>query len=475
MLSRRRLIGLGLAGATLSGCTRIARGLDGDRLPADLTLPAGDVHPTVRLLDRAGFGPRPGEVAEVERTGREAWLESQLHPDDNEPSGLKFQLSRLDVSNIDGMELRDMPENEMLRQMSQAAILRAIYSPWQLRERMVDFWTNHFNIYARKGLAAYRKPNDDLHVIRANALLTFPNLLRASAHSPAMLAFLDNRQNMRGVANENYARELMELHTLGVHGGYTQYDVQEVARCFTGWTVEDGFLQHRGAFKFDPERHDRGEKTVLGVKIPAEGGQNDGEHVLEILAHHPACARFIAQKMVRHFLGGANEAWVSKLAKIYTETGGDIPSMLRPLLLSQEALEGDPVSKRPLDFVVSALRALDADTDGGRQIQDHLVAMGQPLFEWPMPDGYPDKTSAWTGSLLARWNFALKLASNQLEGSTVDLKHLASRIGQGGDADKMVAVVLPGRDLAHIQEAAKGAELSQFAALSLCAPEFQWR
>lgn len=472
-MTRRELLLAGASAATLAGCARIARRLDDD-LPPDLRIPGGDVRPAVRLLNRAGFGPRPGQLAAIEAHPLEAWVDQQLLADDSESTGLSLQLSRLEALRIDGMELRDIPESEILRQLSQAAILRATYSKWQLRERMVDFWTNHFNIYGRKGLAAYRKTTDDVDVIRRHALGTFPALLRASAHSAAMLAYLDNRQNIRGAANENYARELMELHTLGVHGGYTQQDVQEVARCFTGWTVEDRFLRHAGAFRFDDERHDHGPKTVLGHEIPGGRGIEDGEQVLTILVEHPACARFIATKLCRYFLGRNDSPWVEKLARIYSETGGDIPSMLKPLLLSEELLRGPGVVKRPFDFVVSALRALDATTDARQHLQRHLEAMGQPLFEWPMPDGYPDRTSAWTGSLLSRWNFAFSLARGQIADTSVDLQRLQERLA--GDAvAEFTALAMPGEGDARLRSAAQSHDAGTVAALALCSPEFQWR
>ena len=472
-MTRRELLLAGASAATLAGCARIARRLDDD-LPPDLRIPGGDVRPAVRLLNRAGFGPRPGQLAAIEAHPLEAWVDQQLLADDSESTGLSLQLSRLEALRIDGMELRDIPESEILRQLSQAAILRATYSKWQLRERMVDFWTNHFNIYGRKGLAAYRKTTDDVDVIRRHALGTFPALLRASAHSAAMLAYLDNRQNIRGAANENYARELMELHTLGVHGGYTQQDVQEVARCFTGWTVEDRFLRHAGAFRFDDERHDHGPKTVLGHEIPGGRGIEDGEQVLTILVEHPACARFIATKLCRYFLGRNDSPWVEKLARIYSETGGDIPSMLKPLLLSEELLRGPGVVKRPFDFVVSALRALDATTDARQHLQRHLEAMGQPLFEWPMPDGYPDRTSAWTGSLLSRWNFAFSLARGQIADTSVDLQRLQERLA--GDAvAEFTALAMPDEGDARLRSAVQSHDAGTVAALALCSPEFQWR
>jgi uncharacterized protein (DUF1800 family) len=355
----------------------------------------------------------------------------------------------------------------ILSQLQQAALLRATYSDWQLKERMVDFWTNHFNIYARKGLGIYRKPQDDIGVVRENALGSFPAMLHASSRSPAMLVYLDNQVNKAGVPNENYARELMELHSLGIGGGYTQQDVQEVARCFTGWTVENRYLHAYGQLRFDPDAHDKGVKKVLGQVIPSMG-EDEVPYVVDILANHPSTARFIAKKLCGHFLGKREGPWVDKLATIYKDTKGSIGAMLEPLLLSDALRDGPPVAKRPLDFVVSALRAYAAESDCGRPIQQHLSNMGQGLFEWPMPDGYPDRTSAWTGSLLARWNFAFELCSNQVSGTNVDFENLGRKMEEFDPSELAL-------DTSAKLKSLPPADNERMAALALCAPEFQWR
>jgi hypothetical protein len=494
-----RLSSLGAAGTLLGGCSKIVQRYTAPSPPATVRLPAGDVEPTVRLLNRVAFGPTPGEVARVAKIGAASYIETQLNPDDGEENLLMLRLRGVEVLRSDAMELRDLQEHEVLRQLQQAALLRAVYSRHQLRERLVDFWSNHFNIYARKGYGAYLKSTDEVDVVRRHALGKFPDLLRASAHSPAMLAYLDNQENRRGVPNENYARELMELHTLGVHGGYTQKDVLEVARCFTGWTIENRFLRRRGNFRFDEALHDNGSKKVLGVPIPAGGGQGDATKVLEILATHPATARFIAGKLCRYFLGEDNANWTKKLSAIYAETGGDIKAMLRPLLLSAALQKAPPILKRPFDFTVSALRALNADTDGGAPLQEHLARMGQPLYQWPMPDGYPDKTAAWTGSLLARWNFALALTGGSIGSTSIDIPALLQASGGVGEAktlDALMQIVWSRRVSDKVMQAhrdtllmplqstsmmnddpekQKTALWNEVAALLIAAPEFQWR
>jgi len=480
-VSRRDCLRIGLIGGAagaLGGCAKIANHFAEHH--RDASLPAGNVDDTHRLVSRLTFGPRPGDITDVKNMGSRAYIESLLKPDGDEDMRLTFLLNRLDVFQADPYDLQDLPENEVLRQLQQAAILRATYGRHQLRERMVDFWTNHFNIYGRKGLAAFRKAAEETKVVRANALGSFPDMLRASAHSSAMLVYLDNQSNVSGRPNENYAREIMELHTMGVKGGYSQRDVQEVARCFTGWTVERRFLHHRWAFAFDEDKHDNGPKQVLGRRLPAGGGQGDADTVLDILAAHPATAHHISEKLCGYFLGVDDRQWVERTAQTYLETKGDIGSMLRPLLLSRELLDSPPILKRPFDFIVSALRALDADTDGGSAVQSHLLKMGEPLYQWPMPDGYPSRTASWTGTMLPRWNFAYALASNQISGTDVDW----GSITHERDAEKMFEwtharrpskedAVLLDRVATEFKTGDDGHVGAGF--LCLASPSFQWR
>ena len=476
-ITRRKLLQAGAlaSGVAAAGCSpglkKFAFGP-----PDKLAPPPEFSDPDAVLLNRIGFGPAPGELERLKGIGRENYVDEQLEAGLEEPLELTIRLNRLDVLRLTESDLHDLPEERILEQLQQAAILRAVQSPNQLRERMADFWTNHFNIYARKGHAAWRKPGDELSVIRANALGSFPVLLKASAHSPAMLAYLDNQVNRKGVPNENYARELMELHTLGVHGGYTQKDVKEVARCFTGWSIENRFLRPRGKFRFIEENHDNGSKQVLGQTIASGGGQQDGERVLEILSKHPSTAKFIGSKLARYFLGNDAGLWPLKLAESFQSTGGDIKAMLRPMLLSDEMRNAKPVFKRPFDFVVSSVRAFGGSTDGGKAVQEHLEKMGQPLFQWPMPDGYPDKTAAWTGSMLARWNYALALATGGISGAYLEL----DRLPNGTDKEKIRAaarVALPHSKITPSMEKALARCNSpiEAAALCLCAGEFQWR
>ncbi|MCW5942803.1 MAG: DUF1800 domain-containing protein [Fimbriimonadaceae bacterium] len=478
-LKRRDLLTIGLAAAgvsALSGCNQAIDRVVGVRPPNEPTPAVRG--PDRRLFDRIAFGATAPEQSRLAALGRDGYVEEQLRADREEPWVLRAKLNRLDVVRLDGYELGDLPEPRILEQLQQSALLRAVYSPNQLRERMVDLWTNHFSIYVPKARGKFLKGRDDLEVIRTHALGSFPDLVKASARSPAMLGYLDNQVNRKGVPNENYARELMELHTLGVDGGYTQRDVMEVARCFTGWTYEQAppLVQiatgktpvARGHFRFDPNVHDDGPKVVLGQRIPAKGGMADGERVLDILTSHPSCARFVARKIGRYFLGEAAAQVEDEAARAYRRTGGDIKAVLRPVLSSDAILDGPPIVKRPFDLVVSSLRALYADTDG-RAVGGHLREMGQPLHEWPMPDGYPDRTAAWTGTFLARWNYALALAGDQIAGTTIEWEGL-EQAWPGGPAavwEQITGTPAPAW--------LRGHDTRQAVAMALSAPEYQWR
>ncbi len=503
-LTRRQTLGLlagaGAGAAVAGGCSI------GTAEP--VAQPTIESDPDSRFLARAGFGARPGDLEVLRKKGRERWLDEQLHPDDNEPIELTLRLSRLEATSLSMWDLRNWPKHDIVRQAQQTELLYAVLSPWQVRERMVDFWTNHFNIYGNKGLAAYRIPTDQREVIRANAVGSFVSMLNASAKSTAMLLYLDQQASHWGQPNENYARELLELHTLGVDGGYTQRDVMEVARCFTGWTEERGFMKKRGSFRFDSSLHDKLPKTVLGHTVHNEDGVKDGEQVLQIVARHPSTAKHLARKLCAYFLGdmgqdspvkgretptltlpqgGGNDgAIVERVAAAYLEEPvGDIGKMLRTIFLSDEFLNGPPVFKRPFDFLVSSLRALDASTDGNKPILRHLEVMGQPSHLWPMPDGYPLEPEAWNGSVLGRWNFAFALCNGDIKGTGVNVAALAERFG-AKDRDAWVSALfgLSGAQLAALRSSLRGftsatpsskQEWAELTALCLCSPEFQWR
>lgn len=571
---RSRALSLSLAGllclSPLMPLSAVARSTDA---PPRLAL--NEEQRILHVLNRLGYGPRPGDVERVRRLGLRQYIAQQLHPETIDDSAVQARLKSLPMLDVPTAELvaleaqaRQMrqevlrrqgdsaPENpgealaklppeerrqiveryrevfgdekrnprRMVSDLQQAKLLRAVYSERQLHEVMTDFWFNHFNVFAGKNLVRVFLNEYERDVIRPHALGRFEDLLRATAHSPAMLFYLDNWQSVTpdlklpgrerrplgglrpgngqavpgpigqgqlgrggfgrgrlgqggifsrgrtqrpfpppmrpsaetgsetapppnpGAAqrrqpgiNENYARELLELHTLGVDGGYTQKDVQEVARCFTGWSIHQPFGGQRrdrlarfgmpgaadvppGAFIYRDWAHDQGEKIVLGTRIPAGGGKQDGEMVLTLLARHPATAKFIATKLCRRFVADEPPAsLVAKVAATFERTQGDIRACLQTLFDAPEFF--DPAFyqakvKTPLEFVASTLRAADANITDAQGLVGALARMGMPPYGCQPPTGYKDVAEAWvnTGALLNRLNFALVLASGNLPG-----------------------------------------------------------
>jgi uncharacterized protein (DUF1800 family) len=324
-------------------------------------------------------------------------------------------------------QLYDQPEDWRTTQfLGEALLYRAINSNRQLRERMVEFWLDHFNVHMDKVggwlLAPYERD-----VIRAHALGTFPDLLRAVAHSPAMLVYLDNTENFGDFGNINYARELLELHSLGVNGGYTAADIRNVQRCFSGWNMvwNPGHPTH-GTFVFYNWGHAGGTKTVLGQTINA-GGKGDGDAVLNILASHPSTAQFIARKLCRFFLSyEPSQTLVDQVASEYMNTSGSIPAMLRRILTQTNVMATPAKHKRPYHLMMGAMRSLRASFDGEQWSlrYEHLAQAGQLPYNWAPPDGYPDKLSFWSSLILPRWNFALMIPQSYVWGSSVNLPSL---------------------------------------------------
>ena len=382
-------------------------------------------------LNRLTFGPRPGDEARVKTMGLNRWIELQLHPGRIPENPLLVEkLKTLDTLRLTSAELvRDYPTPQTSRQvvardLAEAKTLRAVYGARQLEEVLDDFWFNHFNVFLDKGADRYLVTAYEREAIRPHVLGKFRDLLEATASSPAMLFYLDNWESGRRGLNENYGRELMELHTLGVNGGYTQKDVTEVARCFTGWTIRRP--QRGGEFVFNPRLHDDGEKIVLGVRIAAGGGQSDGEKVLDILASHPATAHFISRKLAMRFVADdPPESLVNRMAETFGKTGGDIQAVLETMLRSKEFWsEGAYRSKMksPLEMVASAVRAADGDVGFALPLANQVAQLGEPLYRKIEPTGYSNAGREWMNSagLMARMNFALQLAGNRIPGVKVE-------------------------------------------------------
>ena len=326
------------------------------------------------------------------------------------------------------------PQAMVLQDLAEAKLLRAVYSDRQLQEVLADFWYNHFNVFIEKGADHFLVTAYERDAIRSHVLGKFEDLLRATAQSPAMLFYLDNwesvgaqspagKRQKRGL-NENYGRELLELHTLGVDGGYTQKDVTEVARCFTGWTIRQP--QRVAEFEFNPRMHDQGEKTVLGVRIAAGGGMEDGFKVLHLLAHHPATAHFISRQLAMRFVADDPPAsLVDRMAATFLKKDGDLRAVLETMFDSPEFWSRDAYRakmKSPLEMVASSLRAVNADVDFTFGLANQLNQLGEPLYRKNEPTGYSNSGQEWLNSagLLARMNFSVALANNKVPGVKVD-------------------------------------------------------
>jgi len=469
-----------------------------------------------QVLNRLTFGPRPGDAEKVRSMGIDKWIDMQLHPERIADPGAdsiitKYSIYSMPTADIvhdfnvvqqlqrqvkkesaaDSMDKRDarrdlLAENpkaadairqtqQLVGELQSVKLARAVNSERQLDEVMVDFWENHFSVFAGKGQTRLFLAQYDRDVIRPHALGKFRDLLGAVAKSPAMLFFLDNAQSAAdsteptlgrrpGVAfrpgivarrpafggrqippalreryqnatpeereqmlkqlqaqakrglNENYARELMELHTLGVDGGYTQKDVQEVARALTGWT----FNRQSGEFQFNPNIHDAGAKVILGHKFPAGHGEEEGEEVLDLVARAPATAHFITTKLARHFVSDdPPKSLVDRCADTFSKSDGDIRETVKCIVTSPEFFSRDAYRakvKTPFEVVASALRAVNAQPDFTPRTAQIVARLGQPIFGRQTPDGWPDRGDAWmnTGAILNRINFGLSVAAGQL-------------------------------------------------------------
>jgi uncharacterized protein (DUF1800 family) len=481
--------------------------LSAQRRPA-----AEDTARAVQLLGRATFGVRTRDLAEVLRVGRKAWLERQLHPETIADSALATRLAAYPATRMAPDELmryfspsgarskqaaaarasggRSVPAmmdsvrprnagpggttQRWRGQMIAAKLNRAAYSERQLEEVMTDFWFNHFNVFIGKGGIIWLAQDYEENAIRPHVFGKFEDLLVATATHPAMLIFLDNAESVaaepmmarpasaarparkRGL-NENYARELMELHTLGVEGGYTQQDVREVARVFTGWTIDRGPGRAQGGdahFVFRPRLHDQGEKVVRGERI-APAGQAEGLRLLHRLAHDPATAHHIARQLAEHFVSDhPDPAFVEQLAQTFLRTDGDLREVTRQLFLSEAFYAPRNRAtklKTPLELVASALRATATRVDVSPPLLQTLKEFGQVPYMNLSPTGYPASSAAWTssGALLARMNFGLALGAGRVRGiqldpalaAQTDVRALASRILPGRDTHELVAAV----------------------------------
>jgi len=456
---RRLVLALAVLAAGCGGSGRLAT----PRVPA--IAPIQSELPREQQIDhvlsRLAYGARPGDAERVRAVGVERWIALQLTPeriDDRvadsaianyrtlgTPTGelaaifRDVRMARRDTSKP---AMRDVTADSRrtlqlsLGEVAAAKLSRAVLSDRQLYEQMVDFWENHFSVFAGKGQTRLFIPAYDRDVIRPRAMGKFRDLLGAVAKSPAMLFYLDNaqssadsmhntlrqvRQRPRRGLNENYARELMELHTLGVDGGYSQRDVIEVARALTGWGIDP----REGAFVFRPAVHDADQKTVLGTQLSAGRGIEDGEQVLDILASHPATAHHIVKKLAVRFISdSAPPALVERCAGVFTASEGDIRETLKCVVTSPEFFSRAAYRakvKTPFELVASALRAANATPDATPRSAQIVARLGQPIFGRQTPDGWPDQAAEWVnaGAMVNRTNFGLALAAGRVPGVRV--------------------------------------------------------
>ena len=423
------------------------------------------------VLNRLAYGPRPGDVERVMHMGIDRYIDSQLNPESISYSpALTKRLHDLDIQaektgdtlgmflsvrmvakaakadNDDAAKQKQREEiGRIVEQTAEARLARAIDSPRQLEEVMVDFWFNHFNVFSGKGLDRALISGYERDAIRPYVFGSFRDLLGATAKHPAMLFYLDNwlstadgyeprafkkfraqgKKSKANGLNENYARELMELHTLGVDGGYTQKDVTELARMLTGWTFNPGELARKNRmFHFDDARHDSGDKEWLGHHVSARG-QQEGEMALDILAMHPSTARHLSYQLAQYFVqDNPPAALVDRMSRRYLETKGDIRSVLRILFSSAEFMSPSTVDvkfKTPYQFVISAARAADVPVENIRPLLGTLNQLGMPLYGCQTPDGYKNTEEAWLNpdALTRRISFAAALAAGRLPLTTL--------------------------------------------------------
>jgi hypothetical protein len=455
-----KTIGVG-AGATVVGAEFLPSTMQALAAPAAVRDALATADPTWRALNRLTFGPRPGEVDAVSKLGLRTWIAQQLDYEQIDVTDSEKRLgdfATIDMTAKELLAFKGAQEGDVVRELDHATLLRSTYSPRELYEVMVNFWSEHFSIWHQKEQDKVLKTVDDREVVRKYALGKYRDILGASAKSPAMLIYLDNAKSNKAHPNENYARELMELHTITI-GKYTEDDVKEVARCFTGWTIAGLKDPDVGTFKFDPRIHDNGAKKVLGKVIPAGGGIQDGETVLDMLAIHPGTAELIANKLARRFIADTPPDSAVQAGKAaFLKSGGDIKATLIAILEAPEFSDPQPKYKRPYEYMVSLFRALDVNIEKSNpQLLQTLRNMGHLPFDWITPDGYSDYSANWEGNMLSRWNLAINLVAGKVPGVKIDLTALVK--GQNVPLEpeaviKYFARHLYGRDMTQAENQA---------------------
>ena len=468
---------------------------------------AGDVgrRAVLHALNRIAYGPRPGDVERVLDEGLEAWILRQVRPPGSDPE-LESRLRSLPAVGYSTPQVLALfnADNRniglIINDFYTAKLIRAVHGQNQLQEVMADFWFNHFNVNINDGFVRYSIMSYEREAIRANALGTFRGLLGATAAHPAMLYYLDNYLStvsrvvngrlVQGL-NENYGRELLELHTVGVDAGYTQPHVFDAARCFTGWGIDN--QNSSGQFVYRTANHDTAAKSVFGLNVPAGGQREDGERLLDYLALHPATAHFVSKKLARRFVSDdPPQSLIDKMAATWLASDGDVALVLLRMFGSaefwaDEFAGGEGKPKTPIEFVVSAIRAVDGQvTNANAGLVGYLANLGMPLYQCVPPTGYSFRGADWLNpsSQLYRMNFALDLAANRLGGVSVDARALSRGAATGqAIANAVNADIFAGTLSRQTLDAAARVDprtanpsvAARVVGLLLASPEFQVR
>jgi uncharacterized protein (DUF1800 family) len=460
----------------------------------------------IHLLNRLSYGPSPGDIEWVSAMGVDRYIQLQLNPASiAEPDGLTRQLAQFESLSWQPLTLlnlynqrpnagKQMPDDRMLRQVPneamQGKVLRALESPRQLQEVMVDFWFNHFNVFVGKGRTKVLVGSYENQAIRPYAIGRFRDLLGATAKHPAMLFYLDNWQNTapnspgakgrsQGL-NENYARELMELQTLGVNGGYSQQDVISLAKILTGWGIARPGQKNAdpSGFYFDPRRHDGQAKVFLGQPIAASG-QAEGEQALDILARHPKTARFISYKLAQYFVADEPpKPLVDRLSQVYLSSDGNIKSMLSALFKSPEFWSQTAMNsklKTPYHYAISAVRATGRSVDNVQPLITAVQQMGMPIYGRQSPDGYPNTKTTWLNpdAITQRVSFATTLAQGKL--LATNPSDFAIQTNKQPIPAMELRKTLGDRLSAKTEAAIAQSPVNLQSALILGSPDFMWR
>ncbi len=443
--------------------------------------------PLNRLIRRITFGINVTEQSIAGQLGFQGYLERQLSPETiNDADTDRVVAGRWPKMAWTEAQLYDDPDGwDQYLQLVYSTVFRSFYSRRLLHERMVEFWTDHFNVSSEKVgisiLTSYIQKN-----IRRHAMGTFGDLLKSTAHSAAMLNFLDNDQNSANQPNINYSRELHELHSMGTDGGYSGKDLHEAALVLSGWTWSSSpYSYNRGRFKFEVDDHAAGSKTVMGQTY-AEDGQNEGERMLAFIASHPSTARFITKKLCRFFLGDdfANKVW-SDAQSVFLASGGDVRSVLRVILTPNNLMASNARYKKPYHLLMSAMRSAKTRVyDFGPLLWGPLGEAGHVPFGWEPPDGYPDRFEFWAPSQLPRLNTAFRLAGNFMNGVVTDVE---ATFGSDRTPNGVLQAILRaffGNEMGAADRSALYAYLTQATitderlrgavALAIASPSFQW-